>query len=78
MIQPIKRYTLEVRQFMPKGTDLGVASQTRINDVAALMHSRPEKPSAGKHPPKKWPTAMKPLHLKFETAKCCSEKVWEG
>ena len=37
------RFTLEVRQFMPKGTDLSDASQTKLNDVAALMHSRPGK-----------------------------------
>ena len=32
-----------LRQFMPKGTDLGDASQTWLNDVAALMNNRPRK-----------------------------------
>ncbi|MDP2737671.1 MAG: hypothetical protein Q8O82_02935 [Pseudorhodobacter sp.] len=36
MIPRINRLTLEVRQFMPKGTDLSDASQTWLNDVAAL------------------------------------------
>ena len=30
-------------QFMPKGTELGDASQTRLNDVAALMNNRPRQ-----------------------------------
>ena len=50
LIQSIKRFTLEVRQFMPKGTDLGDASQTWLNDVAALMHSRPGKTLGWKTP----------------------------
>ncbi len=28
---------------MPKGTDLGNASQTWLNDLAALMNNRPRK-----------------------------------
>ena len=32
-----------LRQFMPKGTDLGNLSQTWLNDVAALMNNRPRK-----------------------------------
>jgi IS30 family transposase len=32
-----------LRQFMPKGTDLTDASQTWLNDVAALMNNRPRK-----------------------------------
>jgi IS30 family transposase len=32
-----------LRQFMPKGTDLSDASQTWLNDVAALMNNRPRK-----------------------------------
>jgi IS30 family transposase len=32
-----------LRQFMPKGTDLGDASQTWLNNVAALMNNRPRK-----------------------------------
>ena len=32
-----------LRQFMPKGTDLGNVSQTWLNDVAALMNNRPRK-----------------------------------
>ena len=32
-----------MRQFMPKGTDLSDASQTLLNDVAALMNNRPRK-----------------------------------
>ena len=50
MIHRTHRFTLEVRQFMPKGTDLGDASQTRLNDVAALMHSRPRKTLGWKTP----------------------------
>ena len=32
-----------LRQFMPKGTDLDDASQTWLNDVAALLNNRPRK-----------------------------------
>ena len=32
-----------LRQFMSKGTDLHDASQTWLNDVAALMNNRPRK-----------------------------------
>ena len=32
-----------LRQFMPKGTDLSDASQTWLNDIAALMNNRPRK-----------------------------------
>jgi IS30 family transposase len=32
-----------LRQFMPKGTDLDEASQTWLNDVAALLNNRPRK-----------------------------------
>jgi IS30 family transposase len=32
-----------LRQFMPKGADLSDASQTWLNDVAALMNNRPRK-----------------------------------
>lgn len=32
-----------LRQFMPKGTDLGDVSQTWLNDVARLMNQRPRK-----------------------------------
>ena len=35
---------------MPKGTDFGDASQTRTNDVAALMNNRPGKPLGWKTP----------------------------
>ena len=40
-MQRIKRLTLEVRQFFPKGTDLGTIGQTELNDVARLMNQRP-------------------------------------
>jgi len=43
LIPRINRLTLEVRQFMPKGTDLSDASQTWLNDIAALMNNRPRK-----------------------------------
>ena len=39
-----------LRQFMPKGTDLSDASQTWLNDVAALMNSRTGK-TLGWSPP---------------------------
>jgi hypothetical protein len=32
-----------LRQYMPKGSDLSGASQTWLNDVAALMNNRPRK-----------------------------------
>ena len=32
-----------LRQFMPKGADLGDVSQTWLNDIAALMNGRPRK-----------------------------------
>ena len=50
LIHRINRVTLEVRQFMPNGTDLSDASQTRLNDVAALMNSRPGKTLGWKTP----------------------------
>ena len=43
-------FTLEVRQLIPKGTDLSDASQTWLNDVAALMNSRPGKTLGWKTP----------------------------
>ena len=39
-----------LRQFMPKGTDLSDASQTWLNDVAALMNNRPIKTFGWKTP----------------------------
>ena len=39
-----------LRQFMPKGTNLGDASQTWLNDVAALMNNRPRKTLGWKTP----------------------------
>jgi IS30 family transposase len=39
-----------LRQFMPKGTDLSDASQTWLNDVAALMNNRPRKTLGWKTP----------------------------
>ena len=35
---------------MPKGTDLGDASQTWLNDVARLMNGRPRKSLGWKTP----------------------------
>jgi len=32
-----------LRQFFPKGTDLGDLSQTTLNDVARMMNDRPRK-----------------------------------
>jgi len=32
-----------LRRFMPRGTDLGDARQTWLDDVAALMNNRPGK-----------------------------------
>ena len=39
-----------LRQYMPKGTDLGDASQTWLNDVAALMNNRPRKTPGWRSP----------------------------
>ena len=50
LIPRINRLTLEVRQFMPKGTDLSDASQTWLNDVAALMNNHPRKTLGWKTP----------------------------
>jgi len=43
LIPRINHLTLEVRQFFPKGTDLGDLSLTALNDVARLMNDRPCK-----------------------------------
>ena len=50
MIHRINRFTLEVRQFFPKGTDLSTLSQTELNDVARLMNQRPRKTPGWKSP----------------------------
>jgi len=39
-----------LHQLMPKGTDLADASQTWLNDVAALMNNRPRKTLGWKTP----------------------------
>jgi len=39
-----------LRQFVPKATNLGDASQTWLNDVAALMSNRPRKTIGWKTP----------------------------
>ena len=39
-----------LRQFMPKGNDLGNLSQTWLNDVANLMNNRPRKTLGWKTP----------------------------
>ena len=43
MIPRINRLMLEVRQFMPKSSDLVDASQIWLDDVAALVNNRPGK-----------------------------------
>ncbi len=50
LIPRINRLTLEVRQLMPKGTDLSTISQTELNDVARLMNQRPRKTLGWKTP----------------------------
>jgi len=63
-----------LRQFMPKGTDLGDASQTWLNDVAALMNNRPRKTLGWRTPADAMPTKSRPsnqpLHLKLESKAC--------
>jgi IS30 family transposase len=39
-----------LRQFVPKGADLGGVRQTWLNDVAALMNNRPRKTLGWKTP----------------------------
>ena len=43
MIPRSNRWTLAVRQFLPKGTEPSGITQTQLNDVARLMNQRPRK-----------------------------------
>ncbi len=49
-----------LRQFVPKGADLGGVRQTWLNDVAALMNNRPRKTLGWKTPREPWPKKSRP------------------
>ena len=43
-----------LREFLPKGTDIGEASQTELNDIARLLNQRPRKALDFRTPEEAW------------------------